>query len=144
MNTLIGGVAAYLDALRLEGVDTLSRDGVTNGNGSTWLVGEVVRISANNTAVRSQAGAVIGLFGVTAEAIGAGSQGRIKFGGVAQVYMLTGLTLSAGQIIYVSGTLGRGTNVNPGSSAAFATILDTTGYATPTPYVTALLNVPVV
>lgn len=119
-------------------------DTLINGAGSGLVDGELVRVSANKTVARASAAApttVAGFIGAvsTSSVIGVGGIANVVVGGVARVRMETGLTLAAGQTLYVSATVaGAATNVEPaGNAVAFGVIKDTTGYATATPYVVA-------
>lgn len=117
-------------------------DLLLNGAGTALLDGELVRVSANRTVTRTNAASTAGVVGFigavsVAAPVAPGGPVNVVTGGVAKVRMETGLTLSAGQSVYLSGTVaGAGTNVEPGANAvSFGVIKDTTGYTVSNPYV---------
>lgn len=108
-----------------------------NGSGSALVHGELVRTSAINTVTRAQADIPLHLVGF----IGANGSGTIGVGGSANIFtagaaidvlLEPGLTVSAGQTVYISAVVaGRGTNVAsvPGTITPVGTIRDTRAYA---------------
>ena len=97
---------------------------------STPVSGEIGYISANNTAARAKADDP-----ATAGAIGVydGTASSLVVSGKVSILLDASLTLSAGDIIYLSkDTAGRGTNVAPSTSGqvsiALGRLLDTTSY----------------
>lgn len=119
-------------------------DSLLNGAGSALLNGELVRVISNKTIGRATAVSAVGVsafIGAVACSgnIANGGRANVVLSGVTPVRMQTGLTLAAGDLIYISGTVaGSGTNVAPGSNAAaIGVIKDTTGYSVSNPLVLA-------
>lgn len=97
---------------------------------ATPVVGEVAYISANNTVARAKADA-----GSTSGAVGAyaGTAATILIGGKISLLFDAGLTLTAGDKVFLSAaTAGRVTNVAPSTSTnieyELGRLLDSTGY----------------
>jgi hypothetical protein len=104
-------------------------------------VGEIVRVSGARTVSLAQANSSANLRGT----LGVSQSGRAGTGGPvvvvtagrARIRCVTGLTLAAGDTLYVSASqAGAATNVKPANAFPVGTVEDSTGYATANPYVT--------
>ena len=118
-----------------------------NGDSVALTSGMVVRINANNTVVRAEADALIdlpGLCGIVASgSVAPGGPVNVVTNAFGQLIRLeTGLTLAAGDTLYVSGTTpGVCTNVAPANAVPIGAVLDTRNYAT-TSMVLGTINTP--
>ena len=101
--------------------------------------GEAVYISAANTVNKANATAdndAAHFLGVAEAIIGAASTGLITSEGIAPIQFIGGLTVAAGEEIYLSATAGHVTNVAPGTSGnvelSIGFVKDTTGLSATT------------
>lgn len=109
---------------------------LTNGEGSTIVLGEIVAVQGTNNSVGKALALTDfldgGTIGVVADAsIANGAAGAVAVAGEALVRMEAGLTLTAGTKIFISKTVaGRGTNQIPDTTVIpIGVILDTSPYA---------------
>ena len=119
---------------------------VTNVRGTTAVSpGDIVRITGNGTAGRAQANNIATLdklFGIVQASapLASGSSFQVVLQGACRVRLETGLSPVAGQTLYVSASsAGAATNVAPPNAAVIGTVVNTTGYSTSNPYVTAMV-----
>ena len=112
---------------------TFLSEPVLNGTGTQLLAGEVVRISADETVVRAKAdvvGNVRGLVGAMLANTPAGFIEDVVNSGRGFVLLETGLTVAAGDQLWVSAsTSGRATNVMPALQAPLGIVKDASPYA---------------
>ena len=123
------GAGGFLNTDLLEG---FLSETVTN-NTTALLAGEVCRIFGNDGIARAQANLaanVVGLAGVTLNAIVAGSTGGLVTEGKCFVLLEAALVPVAGNALWVSAaTAGRATNVAPAIGAYVGIIKDASIYA---------------
>ena len=116
------------------GVESAISENVTNASGSSLMVGEVVRISANDAVARSQADVPANLQGTVGVVMIGGANGvtvTITTDGKARVLLEPALVPVAGQTLFVSATIaGSATNVAPVNALSIGIIKDTSSYAT--------------
>lgn len=128
-----------LNSLRTGGIVQLQNisDDYTNGEGVAITEGQVTRISADDTVMLSVATtdtAAADYIGVVADSsIASAASGTINTLGVANVRFETGLSLGAGNEVFISATTsGSATNVRPTTSGNIAQsigfIRDATAY----------------
>jgi len=104
-------------------------------NNTTQLVqGELVRVSGTNGVVRAQADSsehVLGYEGVVESgSVGPGGPVIVRQSGRQRVLLVSGLTVSEGNLLYVSPAVaGRGTNVVPGIPVPVGTVVDASNYS---------------
>lgn len=123
MDCLLQGIADTIDAAGGPGPQT-------NGAGVTVTQGQIVFVSANNTFDLALSTTTDGLLGFVEDAsIAATAQGVVAITGVAKMLLVTGLSPSAGDKLYLSATAGEVTTVPSGTTVG--TILDTTGFSDP-------------
>lgn len=106
-----------------------------NADSVAWSNGMLLRISGTNRGVRAQADSSAHLQGL----VGVNGSGIVGIGGAANAVLAgtrqpvlceTGLTIAAGDTLYVSATVaGRATNVAPGAPIAIGTVEDTSSYS---------------
>jgi hypothetical protein len=116
-----------------------------NGTGTALLLGELVRISGNNIVDRMQADSAPHLLGylgaVRSGVVNPGGPVDAVYSGVTPVLLEVGLTVLAGDTLYVSATVGgRATNVPPAIAFPIGTVKDARTYLT-TGSVSALVGV---
>lgn len=132
LGTLTAGSASNADSLHTHATATSTTNNITGLTlFSTPVTGELGYFSGNNTVSRAIATAMS-----TSRAIGAyaGTSGALSAGPRVSILLDAGLTVAAGQPIYVSAaTAGRGTNVAPNTAtqveAQVAILADASGYS---------------
>lgn len=115
------------------GVDAFLSEEVTNLSGTPLVLGEVVRISANDAVTRSQANIPANLQGtIGVVAVGGPNAGIVTVAteGKTSVLLEPALVPLPGDTLYVSATTpGRGTNVPPANVMTIGVIKDVSPYA---------------
>jgi hypothetical protein len=138
LDCLIDGVGSVLD-----GADATAISGLTNSEGSSIQLGEIVKISGDNTVARSSHASPGVIVGIAAALIAASAVGTILRTGAPVARLVTGLTVTAADILYLSTTVGQLTNVDPGGGIIVGNILDASTYSSPgNPFVRMLINFP--
>jgi hypothetical protein len=144
LDCLVTGLASIIDGLAGKGTTGIVLSGLTNDEVTTILQGEVVRINSDNSFVRASHTANTALLGLVEDVagIGAAATGSIRHAGLAVIARLaTGLTPTAGDLLYLSTTPGLLTNVDPGTGTPVGEVLDASPYTSPTsPVVVAVLR----
>ncbi len=129
----ITAAGSTTDGSALTGVAAASAPYLVLGGQTLWAtpaVGEVGYLSANNTLAKARADA-----SGTTDALGVymGTASQVATAGSMSCMLVSGLTLAAGDTLYLStATAGRFTNVAPSSAGQFvyelAKLVDTSGY----------------
>jgi hypothetical protein len=109
--------------------------GSVNGTGTPILYGELVRVIGPGSLGRMQADSaphLLGYLGVSRSGVAnPGGVVDVCIEGVTPILLETGLTLAAGDKLYVSATVaGRATNVAPANALQVGIVLSTSSYLT--------------
>ena len=116
--------------------DAVTLSPTINGDSVSLTAGMIVRLKpgANNNVVRAQADSPTHVLGVNGVVVSGASAPTGVVGvvctGRETIQMESGLTLAAGDTVYVSPTVaGKGTNVLPANVSAIGTVADISNYA---------------
>lgn len=111
--------------------------------GSSFDAGAVVGFTASGAQAVNASGAA-GVIMVARQGAPTGKRFSAVIVGEAKVRMVSGLTPSDGETVYVSDTAGLGTTSSPASSVPIGTIIDAATYSASNPFVTVLMGLQIV